>query len=89
VGVTGLEPGTSTVTGLTNGTTYTFTVSASHTSGSSDSVSPPATPSGQAGTIDSPLPVTGSREDGNSQLALWALTLGIAVIVIARRRQRI
>ena len=36
----------------------------------------------------STLPVTGSREDGNSQLALWALTLGIAVIVIARRRQR-
>jgi hypothetical protein len=35
----------------------------------------------------STLPVTGSREDGNSQLALWALTLGIAVIVIARRRQ--
>ena len=37
----------------------------------------------------STLPVTGSREDGNSQLALWALTLGIAVIVIARRRQEI
>jgi hypothetical protein len=37
----------------------------------------------------STLPVTGSREDGNSQLALWALTLGIAVIVIARRHQAI
>jgi len=79
---------TCTVTGLTNSTTYTFTVSASHTSGSSDSVSPPATPSGQAGTIDSPLPTTGAS-DGGGTFALWALTAGLGVIVIARRRQRI
>jgi hypothetical protein len=77
-----------TVTGLTNGTTYTFTVSASHTSGSSDSVSPPASPSGQAGTSDSPLPTTGASYGGGT-FALWAFTAGLGVIVIARRRQRI
>ena len=85
------------MTGLTNGTTYTFTVSASHTSGSSDSVSPPATPSGQAGTTNtttttsttsSSLPTTGPTNEGGGTFALWAFTAGLGVIVIARRRQR-
>jgi len=33
------------------------------------------------------LPATGTNQNDNSRVALWALTLGIAVIVIARRRQ--
>lgn len=86
---------TCTVTGLTNGTTYSFTVTAQHAWGSSDSPSPPATPSGQAGTTStttttsSPLPITGPTNDGGGTFALWALTIGLGVVVIARRRQRI
>lgn len=39
-------------------------------------------------TVSAPtLPATGTNQNDNSRVALWALTLGIAVIVIARRRQ--
>ena len=74
VTVTGAPPATSTtVTGLTNGTTYTFKVSATNATGTGPDSSPSNTVTPSAPTVpDAPTGVTAAAGDGSAKVGWTA-----------------